>query len=330
MNDSRYEPPQQPSLVHIVDDVPELSQGDENTPGPVMLLSLSGFLDAGNAASVAVDHLLADGAGRVVASFELDGFYDYRARRPPMTFVEDHYEGYVAPRLVVRVLTDQRGTPYLLLHGPEPDTHWEAFARAVRRVVEHFGVRLTVSLGSVPMAVPHTRPVMVTNHATRSELLVAENIWQGVIAIPASAQSLLELRMGEWGLDALGFVAHVPHYVAQVDFPAAAAKLVECVEGVTGLEWSISELNEAAGRRDAEITEQVADSEEVRAVVAGLEQQYDAISPMGGSSEGGLPIAESRDLPTAEELGAEFERFLADLDPGDPGDPGGDGDAGFR
>ena len=97
------------------------------------------------------------------------------------------------------------------------------------------------------MAVPHTRPVMVTNHATRRELLVTENIWQGVIAIPASAQSLLELRMGEWGLDALGFVAHVPHYVAQVDFPAASAKLVECVEGVTGLEWSISELNEAAG-----------------------------------------------------------------------------------
>ena len=156
----------------------------------------------------------------------------------------------------------------------------------MRRVVEHFGVRLTVSLGSVPMAVPHTRPVMVTNHATRSELLVAENIWQGVIAIPASAQSLLELRMGEWGLDALGFVAHVPHYVAQVDFPAAAAKLVECVEGVTGLEWSISELNEAAGRRDAEISEQVSDSEEVRAVVAGLEQQYDAISPMGGERRG--------------------------------------------
>ena len=335
MSESRHDPPQHHSLVHIVDDVPELGRSDEDAPGPVMLVSLSGFLDAGNAASVAVDHVMsegADGAGRVVASFELDGFYDYRARRPPMTFVEDHYEGYVAPRLVVRVLSDQRGTPYLLLHGPEPDTHWEAFARAVRRVVEHFDVRLTVSLGSVPMAVPHTRPVMVTNHATRSDLLVAENIWQGVIAIPASAQSLLELRLGEWGVDAMGFVAHVPHYVAQVDFPAASAKLVECAETVTGLEWSISELNEAAGRRDAEISEQVSDSEDVRAVVAGLEQQYDALSPGHGrgGGEGGLPIAEAQDLPTAEELGAEFERFLADLDPGDPGDQKGDGDAGFR
>src|SRR3712207_5953458 len=77
-----------------------------------------------------------------------------------MAFVEDHYEGYEAPRLVVRLLHDAVGAPYLLLSGPEPDTHWEAFTRSVREVVEHFGVRLTVSLGSVPMAVPHTRPVM--------------------------------------------------------------------------------------------------------------------------------------------------------------------------
>lgn len=309
-------------LVHILDDVPELARGDETAPGPVMLVALSGFLDAGNAASVAVDHLVSGDAGRVVASFELDAFYDYRARRPAMTFVEDHYENYSAPRLVVRVIADQRGTPYLVLHGPEPDTHWEAFAGAVRHVVEQLGVRLTVSLGSVPMAVPHTRPVMVTNHATRPDLLTMENIWQGVITIPASAQSLLELRMGEWGLDALGFVAHVPHYVAQVDFPAAAAKLLECCETVSALEWSISELHEAATGRESEINEQVAESEEVRAVVAGLEQQYDAMNP---APESTLPMAEdARTLPTAEELGAEFERFLAGLDPGD------EGNAGFR
>ncbi len=66
----------------------------------------------------------------MVASFDIDAFYDYRARRPPMTFTEDHYEGYESPRLVVRVMRDRLGTPYLLLHGPEPDTRWEGFAAA--------------------------------------------------------------------------------------------------------------------------------------------------------------------------------------------------------
>jgi hypothetical protein len=300
--------------VHILDEVPELPTGDEGQAGPVLVVSLDGFLDAGNAAHRAVQHLLGEPAGRVVASLEIDSFYDYRARRPPMSFVEDHYEGYVAPRLVTRLQLDGRGASYLLLHGPEPDTHWEAFCQSVREVVEHFGVRLTVVLGSVPMAVPHTRPVMVTNHATRPGLLMAPNIWRGRIRIPASAVALLELRLGEWGHDAMGFVAHVPHYVAQVDYPAAAVKLVECLEVVTGLQWELTDLQAAAGARDAEIAQQIADNPEVLEVVEGLEQQYDAFS-RGADDEDALPLADERELPTAEELGAELERFLAGLDP---------------
>ena len=307
MADSRPDP----RWVHIVDDVPELDPASPGS-GPVMLTALDGFLDAGNAGRLAVDHLLGSRPGRVVASLDLDAFYDYRARRPPMAFVEDHYEAYLAPRLVVRLQHDERGTPYLLLHGPEPDTHWETFCGAVREVVEHFGVRLTVSLGSVPMAVPHTRPVMVTNHATRPGLLLGENIWRGTIQIPSSAQALLELRLGEWSHDAMGFVAHVPHYVAQMDYPAAAVKVLESAEVVTGLEWELDDLQSAAARREGEIAEQIADSADVRDVVTGLEQQYDALAR--GSEDGGLPLAEERSLPTAEELGDEFERFLAGLD----------------
>ena len=313
-----------PRHVHIVDDVPELaSQGGSS--GPVMLVALDGFLDAGSAGRLAVEHLTSlaarpgpagrEEAGRVVASFDIDAFFDYRARRPVMLFIEDHYEGYVAPRLVARLEHDRRGTPYLLLSGMEPDTHWEAFAEGVRAVVQHFGVRLVVCMGSVPMAVPHTRPVMATNHANRPELLLHDNIWRGRIQIPASAVSMLEVRLGEWGMDAMGFVAHVPHYVAQFDYPGATLKLLESVEVVTGLEWDLEDLGERASAREAEIAEQVADSSEVRELVTGLEEQYDALAGAARrEADGGLPLAEERELPTAEELGAEFERFLAGLD----------------
>jgi hypothetical protein len=304
--------------VHIVDDVPELAALDH---GPVLVHSLEGFLDAGNAAALATAHLLAASSGRVVASFDIDAFYDYRARRPPMTFSENRYEGYETPRLVVRLNHDVLGTPYLLMHGPEPDTHWEAFAVAVRAVVEAFRVRLTVSLGAVPMAVPHTRPVMLTNHATSADLLVAENVWKGRIRVPASAQALLELRLGEWGHAAMGFVAHIPHYVAQLDYPAASATMLESVEVVTGLQWDLEALETAGAAKMAEIAAQIEDSEEVRDVVAGLEQQYDAFHRPETEDADALPLAEEQDLPTGEELGAELERFLAGLDrPTDPGE----------
>jgi hypothetical protein len=305
--------------VHIVDDVPEL---DGLEQGPVLVYCLDGFLDAGNAGALATQHLLSQSAGRVIASFDIDAFYDYRARRPPMTFSESRYTDYEPPRLVVRLNHDSLGTPYLLMHGPEPDTHWEAFAEAVRVVVEAFRVRLTVSMGAVPMAVPHTRPVMLTNHATRADLLITENVWRGDIRIPASAQALLELRLGGWGHAAMGFVAHIPHYVAQFDYPSASATMLESVEVVTGLQWDLADIEASGEAKMTEIESQIADSAEVRDVVAGLEQQYDAFHRPGVEDDtDALPLAEERDLPSGEELGAEFERFLAGLDrPNEQGD----------
>ena len=293
-------------FVHIVDEVPELSGRSD---GPVLVTALEGFLDAGNASALAVAHLTEADPGRVVAVFEVDEFYDYRARRPPLTFLEDHYADYEAPRLAVRLLEDRLGAPYLLLTGPEPDIRWEAFAKAVRSVVEHFAVRLAVSLGSVPMAVPHTRPVQLTNHATSQRLLVQENVWKGEIRVPASAQSLTELRLGEWGHDAMGFVAHIPHYVAQFDYPHAAAALLDGLEDVTGLQWDQASLKEAGESRQVEIATQIADSDDVREVVSGLEQQYDAFHRQASNL-----LADDEPLPSGEELGAQFEQFLARLE----------------
>ncbi|GAB3258059.1 PAC2 family protein [Alteromonas gracilis] len=301
----------QARFVHIVDDVPEL---EGRADGPVLVVALEGFLDAGNAGALAVAHLLEDAEGgapgRVVASLDVDEFYDYRARRPALTFFENRYTDYEAPRLLVRLLTDAQGTPYLLLSGPEPDTRWEGFAQAVRTVVEHFGVRLVLSLGAVPMAVPHTRPVQLTNHANAERLLVQDNVWQGEIRIPASALAVLEMRLGEWGHDAVGFVAHIPHYIAQFGYPQASASLLVSAGECTGLVWDVAGLIEAGARQQGEIERQLEESSEVRDVVAGLERQYDAFHDNTGENL----LAEESELPTGEQLGQQFEQFLAGLD----------------
>jgi hypothetical protein len=295
-------------LVHIVDDVPELDDVSSLT----MVLTLDGFLDAGNAASRAVQHLTDLSDGRVVATFDVDELHDYRARRPPMSFVRDHYERYDAPRLVVRLLTDTGGTPYLLLHGPEPDTRWEGFCVAVREVVERFGVTRVVGMGSVPMAVPHTRPMAITHHANNPDLLTAESPWRGELRIPSSAQALLEVRLGEAGHDAMGFVAHVPHYLAQMDYPLAAAALLEQVEIGGRLTIDLSGLRAEADDREADIARYLAANQEVADVVHALERQYDAFER--AEESGSSLLARDQPLPTGEELGKEFERFLAGLD----------------
>jgi hypothetical protein len=300
-------------LVHIVDDVPELDGVDELT----MLVSLYGFLDAGNAAVSATDHLEtvsggAPGSGKVVATFDVDQFHDYRARRPPMSFVRDHYEQYDAPRLLVRLQRDSAGTPFLLLRGPEPDNRWEAFCDGVRAVVERFGVTRVVQIGAVPMAVPHTRPIAVTPHASRPELLTGESPWRGELRIPSSAQSLLELRLGEAGHDALGYVAHVPHYLAQLDYPRAAVALLEEVERGGRITVDLTTLRAEAEERETEIARYLAGNEEVSQVVAALEQQYDTFRQ--AEESGSSLLAADEPLPTGEEIGRQFEQFLAGLE----------------
>jgi len=287
-------------LFTIAPDRPDLGQ-------PVMVVALDGFVDAGAARRLAVEHLLATGEPETVVTFDVDQLHDYRARRPAMLFVEDHWETYDAPSLTVQALRDAAGTPYLLLHGPEPDVQWERFARAVRLVVDALDVRLTIGLNAIPMAVPHTRPAGVIAHGSAKELTEGFDAWVATVQVPGAAGHLLEFRLGQDGLAAAGFAVHVPHYVANAPYPGAAASLVDAIARVSGLSLPTAALAEAAVETRRLIDEQVTDNAEVEAVVRTLEEQYDSFV----ASRGGL-LPDGRPLPTGEELGAELERFLAD------------------
>ncbi len=288
-------------LYELEPDLPALDR-------PVLVQALDGFVDAGSARRLAAEHLLAAHGSRVVATFDVDTLLDYRARRPVMTFDVDHWADYADPQLAVHLLHDADGAAFLLLTGPEPDVRWEAFTAAVGQLVEELGVRLTVGLNAIPMAVPHTRPLGVIAHASRPELVAADERWVGTVQVPSSAGHLLEFRLGQSGKDAAGFAVAVPHYLSDASYPAAAVSLLDNVARVSGLRFDTARLAETAATVRAEVDKQVAGAEEVAAVVRALEVQYDAylagaqrslLAEMGGS------------LPTADELGDELERYLA-------------------
>jgi len=291
-------------LYEVSPDAPDLD--DEL----VMLYYLDGFIDAGGAGRLLAAHLLSTLDHEEIARFDVDALIDYRSRRPTMTFTKDHWEHYDAPELAVSLMRDTAGTPFLLLNGPEPDREWEAFTLAVRQLSAALKVRLAVSFHGIPMGVPHTRPLGVTGHATRPDLVEGYRPLVDRLQVPGSASALLELRLGEDERAAIGFAVHVPHYLAQAAYPAAAVTLLESVERAAGLSLPADALREAAHRTDLEITRQVEGSAEVTEVVQSLEQQYDAFT--SGQEEGLLADEAAAAMPTADELGAQFERFLAE------------------
>jgi len=273
----------------------------------VMLHYLDGFIDAGAAGRLLTTHLLTTLEHEQVARFDIDSLLDYRSRRPVMTFSKDHWDDYDAPELAISLLRDAEGTPFLLLAGLEPDREWEAFTAAVMQLSADLRTRLAVGFHGIPMGVPHTRQLGVTAHATQPELIEGYRPLVDNLQVPGSAAALLEYRLGAAGRGAMGFAVHVPHYLAQAAYPAAAVTLLESVQRATGLVLPADALREAARRTDLEITRQVEGSSEVAEVVRALEQQYDAFAADRESL-----LASGEQVPTAEELGAQFERFLAE------------------
>ena len=290
----------------------DLYQMNSEAPAPesdlVMLYYLDGFVDAGAAGRQLATHLLTTLDHTEVARFDVDSLIDYRSRRPAMIFTKDHWESVEVPEISLHLLRDTVGTPFLLLNGLEPDREWETFAMAVLRLADTLKVRLAASFHGIPMGVPHTRPLGVTGHATQADLIDGYQPLVDRLQVPGSASALIEFRMGEAGRAAVGFAVHVPHYLAHASYPTAALSLLAAIERATGLNLPSDALRDAAQLTDAEIARQVAGSDEVTEVVRSLEEQYDAFTAERQNLLAGRP----ENMPTADELGAQFERFLAE------------------
>lgn len=299
----------------------------DDVDATVLVHAMRGAIDAGHAGALVAGHLLSAHPSRRVATFDVEELLDYRSRRPVLTFERTAFTDYVTPELALDYIATKDGG-LLLLHGTEPDLRWETFSSAVREIVERLGVRTTVGLHGIPMGVPHTRPISVTEHGTREELLEPGPELFGTVQVPGTAASLLELRLGEHGHDAMGFAVHVPHYLAQAEYPAAAAELLRRLARVSRLPLSDAALEEAASTVREEIDRQVADAPEVAAVVGALEQQYDSFVQAAGAS-----LLAGGHVPSADEIGAQFEAFLAAQageESEDPGDQPGPGSSGER
>ncbi|MGF0116446.1 proteasome assembly chaperone family protein [Promicromonospora sp. Marseille-Q5078] len=307
-----------PQSIYEVDEAAVarvLPRGGDDAPstgdGPVLLHALDGFVDAGSAGEIAVEHVTEELATTRLVTFDVDRLLDYRSKRVAMTFDADRWSSYDEPFLAIDHVADREGSGFLLLHGSEPDLQWERVVAAVKGLVERFDVSLTVGFHGIPMGVPHTRPLSLTAHGTRPGLVEDYTSFFGTVRVPGSLAALLEYRLGEAGHDAIGFTVHVPHYLAQSRYTPAAVVALRHVERATGLDLATGLLSEAAADATIEVEKQVGESTEVKAVVKALEEQYDAFTRSVGRPS---LLAEQAPLPTAEELGAEFERFLAQRD----------------
>jgi len=265
--------------------------GEPRLEAPLLVTAFDGWVDAASAATTAANHLAAD--GEQIAVFDADQLIDYRARRPVLDIVDGDLKSLSWPEITVRSL--RAGVrDVVVLTGPEPDFRWHELSDAVLDLVMRIGVVESVTLGSLGLAVPHTRPTQITATSSRPELLGPDDQrTEGLLRVPAAAVSVIEMNLRDHGIPTIGFFAQTPHYVSATYAPAVLA-LLERLGRHLDVVLPLGSLPADATSQREQLDHIVEERPEIKEYVERLEAAFQP----GWS------------IPTADELGAEIERFL--------------------
>jgi len=275
-----------------------------------LVAGLTGFADAGSAVAQVTTAVLEGLETELVAEFDPDVLLDWRARRPVITFEHDHIAAVEPPRLRLHLVRDEIGQPFLFLSGYEPDFQWNRFVRAVTDLAAQLQVTDTTWVQSIPMPVPHTRPISLTVSGTRADLVEQMSVWKPETQAPANVLHLVEHRMTELGQQVTGLVLLVPHYLSDTEFPDAAVAALSGISAATGLIFPSDELREEGREFRTRVDEQVSGNEELQRLVSVLEDRHDTY--MAGNPIASPLTGVDGQVPTADAIAAELERFLAD------------------
>lgn len=260
---------------------------------PLLVAAFDGWVDAGAAATTAAARL-AEGA-ETIATFDADRLYDYRARRPTLEIVDGRPDRLTWPELTLRrARFGERDL--LILAGPEPDFRWRELEQAAVDLARRLEVVAWISLGAIPAAVPHTRPVTIFGTESHPGLLRGDVAAgpEGLLRVPSAATSMLDLAVSGAGVAAVGYYAQIPHYVTG-SYPPAAVELLGLVGHHLECDLAMGELRDEARLVLARLDAATAGDASTRAYVERLEAMVD----------------EAR-RPAGDDLITEIERFLRD------------------
>ncbi|MFN8035669.1 MAG: PAC2 family protein [Acidimicrobiia bacterium] len=264
---------------------------------PVMVLALTGWVDAGSAGAGAVAAMLEQVAsGRRFARLDLHDLADLQQTRPTVRLLDGVTRTIEWPS--IDFVAGNLGRDVVVCVGPEPSIRWRETTATIVDVAQRLGVQLVLGLGGIPMPVSHHQPVGVLLTATSDTMLQTAGVdTRPDYTGPTGLQTVVQFALGAAGIPAYGIWAQVPHYVSGSPSPPAIRALLASARELGGLSIDLDALDEQSKVYANRVDESLQERPDVRALVEAL----DAAGP------GSAP-----DAPTGDELVAEIERFLRD------------------
>ena len=278
---------------------------------PVLIVYLSGWIDSGGAAQLAIDALLEECEAEPIAVFDDDTYLDFRARRPTMKLVEGRNTILEWQHITLSHGKDRIGRDIIIAHGPEPDLAWHRFVTELTQAAEELGVRTCAHLGAYPFSCPHTRPSQLSMTTASEDLLATLPFLRSTLDVPGGIGSALEHSLHGNDIPTLGLWAQVPHYAATMPYPAAGVALLDGLKTSFDLVIDGTDLRSSMVEHRERLDKLVRDNPEHAMMLRNLEEAHDAQLADNPHIESSPPtIGEI----SADELSEQVERFLRGQD----------------
>lgn len=264
--------------------------------GAVMIVAFDGWNDAGEAASLAIKHLLELWGGDDVVDISSDEYYDYQVNRPRITVTEEGAREIHWPSTKFTASVTPSGDRQIIfVRGPEPNMRWRAFVDEIISLAHDFDVASVITLGSLLADAPHSRPVPITMIASDADMAQQLGLEPSRYEGPTGIVGVLAHAVATAGITGISVWAAIPHYVAHGPNPKGTLAILEKLEELLGEEISSGDLPERAATWQSTVDEMASDDTDISEYVARLEEALDTTS---------------RPEATGDAIAKEFERYL--------------------
>ena len=279
-----------------------------NLDRPVLIAGFTGWNDAGDAASTALQTMIEAWGAEALAELDPEMFTDFATVRPHVRLDDEHRRSIVWPTVGVWSAS-LPGSDVILVLGPEPALRWRLFCQQIEGIADEVGATMAVSLGALLADVPHSRSVPLIGTATDESLIERYDLQRSQYQGPTGIVGVLHDTLQRNGRATASLWAAVPGYASQVPSPKAAMALIERACSMIGTPAPTAALAADAAAYDAQVAAMIGDDDDMIDYLARLEELTDEEADDDARDD--LTSAAPVD-PDA--LVEEVEQFLRDRD----------------
>ena len=268
-----------------------------------MIVAFTGWNDAAEGASGAVEHLLLawrdrddDVLPQLIAEVDAEEFYDFQVNRPQITIDDSSIRSIRWPGTqVFGLLVPMMKRDLIIVTGVEPSMRWKSFTSELLDLADDLEVSLVVTLGSLLADSPHTRPITVTGTSAHPNMADRLGVSVSKYEGPTGILGIIQDGCARRGIDAISLWAAVPHYASNAPSPKASLALISSLEDFLEIAIPLGSLQSDSDEWEKSVDQLAAEDSDVAEYVKALEESKDA--------------AELPDI-SGDVIAKEFERYL--------------------